>query len=134
MSSVLRRRPALGRGSTCRARPRRAQTPTGGVLGDPDRRLDLAATRASTSRHALAAAAVLTALAVGLMGCSGSDSGGDLNTGAEGTAGDAGAPVPPAADPGGDNAGEKDAGGGSVAGAGAGADLRIDTRSIIYNG
>jgi Domain of unknown function (DUF4349) len=86
------------------------------------------------ARPSLAAAAVLTALAVGLMGCSGSDSGGDSNTSAEGAAGDAGAPVPPAAEPGGDNAGEKDAGGGSVAGAGAGADLRIDTRSIIYNG
>lgn len=86
-------------------------------------------------RPALAAAAVLTALAVGLMGCtagSDSDSGG-ANTSQEGAAG---APMPPAAEPGADRAGEKDAGGGqgSVPGAGAGADLRIDTRSIIYNG
>ena len=103
----------------------------------PDRRRDLAATRASTSRHALAAAAVLTALAVGLMGCSvGSEDSGGENTSAEGGAGDAAAPIPPAGDPGGNNAGDKDAGGApqQPAGVGAGADLRIDTRSIIYNG
>jgi hypothetical protein len=81
-------------------------------------------------RPALAAAAVLAALAVGLAGCTGSD-GGDDSGGAATSANDAAAPAP-AAEPGG--VAEKGAEQPPAAGAGAGADLRVDTRSIIYNG
>lgn len=89
-------------------------------------------------RAALAGAAVLVAIAVGLAGCGGSDgddAGGNQSGGDTGTAAEA--PAPAGGDMGyqdpGAKAGEADAGG-APAGAGAGADLRVDTRSIIYNG
>jgi hypothetical protein len=86
--------------------------------------------------RALAGAAVLVALAVGLAGCGGSGSG-DSGGNESGTAAEAPAAggAPGYAEPGADTAGGADAGEKAPpAGAGAGADLRIDTRSIIYNG
>jgi hypothetical protein len=84
-------------------------------------------------RPALAAAAVVAAIGLGLAGCSGADS-------TDSGGGDSAAPAGAEADeaPAGAEAGEDraptDAGGAPAAGAGAGVDLRVDTRSIIYNG